>query len=116
MRINPNVTYNMDTAPRLKQSSESCLSQAEVVNNETNESKNKQDIALKCLTISRRIMAGDIVPQSDHRFLQKHDPEMYGRAILMRIPKAKPHKYKPLSREESDERTQGPDGTDGPAI
>jgi hypothetical protein len=76
--------------------------------NEIKETSNKQDIALKCLIISRRIMAGDKVPVEDHRFLQKHDPELYGKAILMRLPKQDPHEYKRISEDDSNSEGTAP--------
>ena len=59
------------------------------------------DVLVKCLTISRRIMAGDKVPQADHRYLRKHNPELYLKALLLRRPKENPIKHKQLSKKES---------------
>ena len=57
-------------------------------------------IQLKCMKIAMRIMAGDDVPEGDHRFLLEHAPELYGKAIMMRMQKEDPIKHKRLSDED----------------
>ena len=74
--------------------------------NSAEETKNSQEgmkILIMCLKISRRIISGDIVPTKDHEFLKKHDPTLYSKSILMRVPKKKPYKYKQLSEDDNDQ-------------
>jgi hypothetical protein len=58
-------------------------------------------IQLKCMKIATRIMAGDDVPKADHRFLAEHAPELYGRAIMMRVLKENPEKHRQLSEDKN---------------
>lgn len=58
------------------------------------------EIKQKCLTIAMRIMSGDDVPADDYRFLLEKDPELYGKAIIMRMQKENPAKHKRLSKDE----------------
>ena len=57
----------------------------------------------KCLLISMRIMNGDKVPPADHQYLAEKDPELYGKAILMRRIKEDPEEYDRLSEDEEEE-------------
>ena len=58
---------------------------------------------IKCLQIAMRIMSGSKVPEADHRFLQDKDPELYGKAITMRMEKVDPKEHDRLSEDEEDE-------------
>ncbi|MDR2905013.1 MAG: hypothetical protein LBU73_03560 [Helicobacteraceae bacterium] len=60
------------------------------------------EIQRKCLAIAMRIMSGDKVPNEDHRFLMKNDPELYSKAIMMRQEKVNPEEYKRLSEDKDD--------------
>lgn len=60
-------------------------------------------IHIMCLEISRRIISGDKVPQSDYDFLLENDPEMYARSITMRVLKENPKEYKSLSEKAGQE-------------
>lgn len=74
--------------------------------NSEEDMKNSQEamkILITCLKISRRIIVGDIVPIKDHKFLREHDPALYAKSILMRIPKKKPYKHKQLSGDDKDQ-------------
>lgn len=61
------------------------------------------EVRRKCLTIASRIMAGDEVPQKDHRYLAKHDLGLYCRALCMRVVKEKAKRHKAISDDESTE-------------
>lgn len=72
------------------------------------ETKNAQKgakILITCLKISRRIISGHIVPAKDHEYLKKHDPALYSKSILMRIPKENPKKYKRLSKDDDEQNS-----------
>jgi hypothetical protein len=58
---------------------------------------------LKCLQIAMRIMQGDKVPPADHRFLSEKEPELYFKAVSMRIEKEDPKEHDRLSEDEEDE-------------
>ena len=59
-----------------------------------------------CMEISRRIISGDEVPQKDHKYLMKHNMELYARAIMLRKHKENPHKYDQLSEDEETNTPQ----------
>lgn len=59
-------------------------------------------VRIKCLIISMRIMSGDEVPREDYRYLAKNDPELYGKALTMRIARENPKKHKRVSEDESN--------------
>lgn len=67
---------------------------------QSKEDKNKKDVFLKCLEISRRILAGDEVPPADHKYLMENNPELYLRSILMKKYQDCPRKYKQLTEDE----------------
>jgi len=68
------------------------------------EGKDTARTQLLCMEIARRITAGDKVPQQDVSYLIKHDPDLYGRAMSMRIQKKDPEEYESLL--EDDEREE----------
>ena len=70
---------------------------------DTKSSREAMKILITCLEISRRIITGNIVPIKDHEFLRKHDPALYAKSILMRIPKKKPYKHKQLSQDDGEQ-------------
>ena len=64
-------------------------------------------IRMKCLLIAGHIMSGDEVHKADIKYLKKHDPELYRKAISLRMEKENPKKIKRLSE---DEKPEGPKG------
>ncbi len=62
-------------------------------------------VRLKCIIISSRIMSGDEVPLEDYKYLAKHDPELYGKALSMRFKSDNPKKYDRISEDEEEEGT-----------
>jgi hypothetical protein len=58
---------------------------------------------IKCIQIAMRIISGNRVPSEDHRFLAEKDPELYAKAMSMRIEKAEPKEYERLSEDEEEE-------------
>jgi HPt (histidine-containing phosphotransfer) domain-containing protein len=64
-------------------------------------------VRMECNIIAMRIMSGDEVPREDHRYLAKHDPELYAKAITMRVAREKPKHYKRISEDEDDESGTG---------
>jgi len=60
------------------------------------------EVKRKCLLIAMRIMKGDKVPDKDHRYLAKNEPELYARAIMMKRYKEKPVKHKRVSEDEKE--------------
>ena len=59
-------------------------------------------ILRKSLEIAMRIMSGDNVPAADHRFLAENNPELYAKAITMRIAREDPIDYDRLSKDEGE--------------
>ena len=69
-------------------------------------------IRMKCMLIASRIMSGNKVPKKDYQYLAKNDPELYGKALTMRIKRENPKKYKAVSEEEeAKENTTSSDTT-----
>jgi len=62
---------------------------------------------IKCMQIAMRIMSGNKVPEEDHRFLQEKDPELYGKAITMRMEKVDPKEHDRLSEDEEEDGIAG---------
>jgi len=58
---------------------------------------------IRCMQIAMRIMAGDIVPEEDHRYLREKDIELYSKAIQLRIEKEDPEEYDRLSEDEEED-------------
>lgn len=61
----------------------------------------------KCLRIAARIAAGDNVPQQDMQYLQEHNPELYMKAMLLRMPKEDPEDYESVLEDEEDNESDG---------
>lgn len=72
----------------------------EQIKNSTDDSNNPMKIQLQCLQIAMRIISGDNVPMKDRAFLAEHEPEMLGRAMLLRRTKENPKDYKSLLADE----------------
>lgn len=81
---------------------EQAKSQFQKVNNDTKQQKDSMKVFINCMKISRRIISGDTVPAKDHKFLKKHDPALYGKSIMMRIPKEDPKKLKAVTKKEDE--------------
>ena len=58
------------------------------------------DSLRRLLIIAMRIMRGDNVPHQDHRFLAENDPELYAKAMSLRITKEDPEDHDRLSEDE----------------
>ena len=58
---------------------------------------------LKCQKIALRIMAGDIVPPADYRYLAKNNSKLYSMSIMLRGKQEHPKKHKRISGDESEE-------------
>jgi len=74
--------------------------QMEITRKQSEGAAEQWDILIKCLKIAMRIMSGDIVPKADHRFLMKNKPELYSKAIMMRVHNDSPKKHKRLSKDD----------------
>ena len=61
-------------------------------------------IYLRCMQIARNIMSGNTVPKADHRYLAKHDPELYSKALTLRVEKEEPKKLKKVSSEKKSDK------------
>lgn len=80
--------------------------QLKSVNEQNKASAEGSETRIKCMIIARRIMSGDEVPIEDYRFLLKNDPELYGKAVMMRIEKENPVKHKKISGESDEKRSE----------
>lgn len=128
MRIEGNFTYNYE----IKQNSdrnqakellkdkqgemERIKKEFEYLADETKQAQEGTKILITCLRISKRIIAGDIVPAKDHKFLRENDPALYARSLVARIPKKKPYKYKQLSEDDDKQnglKDKGPTNGEG---
>ena len=69
-------------------------------------------IEIKCLQIAMRIMSGNKVPDADQRFLMDNKPELYAKAITMRMEKADPKEYDRLSEDEEEGISGDPESAD----
>ena len=84
--------------------------QLEVARKQSQSAAKSWEILIKCLKIAMRIMSGDIVPRADHKYIAKHEPEMYSKALTMRMNKEDPKKHKRLSKKEDEsEKTEKQD-------
>ncbi|HZJ76938.1 MAG TPA: hypothetical protein VFC70_04440 [Oscillospiraceae bacterium] len=95
-KINELLEENQNELERIKEQFENSAE-------DTKNSREAMKILITCLKISQRIIAGDIVPVKDHKFLREHDPALYAKSVLMRIPKKKPYKYKQLSEDDKNQ-------------
>jgi len=66
-------------------------------------------IEIKCMLIAMRIMSGNKVPIEDQRFLMDNKPELYAKAITMRMEKADPKEHDRLSEDEEEGITGDPE-------
>lgn len=122
--INPYNQKLIGLSKKAKAESELLGVKKSPLNENAGESMRSEQDAMKirrtCLEISRRIISGDEVPQKDHKYLMKHDMELYARSISLRRHKEDPHKYKQLSEDEkpntpqSAMNTQAPGGSENP--
>ena len=78
--------------------------QMEIARTQSEGAAEQWRVLIKCIRIAMRIISGDIVPKEDHRYLAKHDPKLYAKALTMRIPKDNPKKYKRLSKDEKQKK------------
>jgi hypothetical protein len=69
---------------------------------------------LQCLLIAMRIMQGDKVPPEDHRFLAEEEPELYHKAMSMRIEKKDPDEHDRVSEDEENDSEMPDDGEPAP--
>ncbi len=60
---------------------------------------------LKCLKISGRIINGDTVPTSDHKFLMENEPDLYSMSVNLRADKSTGKEHESLLEEEKNEDT-----------
>lgn len=72
----------------------------EEADKEIRKMKDIAEIELKCTIISRRIISGHKVPKSDYIYLAKNDSTLYQKAIILRIEREKPLKFKRISEYE----------------
>ncbi|MEG1971698.1 MAG: hypothetical protein RR315_00965 [Oscillospiraceae bacterium] len=70
-------------------------------------------IQSNCLLIASRIISGDEVPKEDMRYLAKNSPELYGKAMTLRISREHPKKYKRISPEDGEGAPTGTDASKG---
>lgn len=63
----------------------------------------------KCLVIARRIANGDNVPMQDIDFLREKNPELFLKAMSMRMPNKDPEDCESVLEDEED-KEEGPDG------
>lgn len=81
------------------------LEQLENSNEQAKAAADAIKVRTNCLMIAMRIMCGDEVPQEDHKYLIKNDPQLYMQAILMKTTKENPKKHKRLSEDEETTQT-----------
>ncbi len=67
---------------------------------EIKEMRDSSQIQLNCIIIARRIMSGHKVPKADYIYLAKNNEELYQKAILLRIERDNPLKFKKISQYE----------------
>ena len=72
----------------------------EQLNSSADDDNNPMKIMLQCLQIAMRIISGDNVPSRDRAFLAEHEPDMLGRAMLLRRQKDDPKNYKSLLEDD----------------
>ena len=73
------------------------------------------EIQRKCLLIAIRIMSGDNVPPEDIIYLAENAPELYARAMIMRMYKEDPEDHKRVSEDKKSESAE-PKSAETPAI
>lgn len=105
MKINPVMTTkDINTLKaQIERQKINLLLKKQNASEEIDKSEEVQDVELKCLMISRRIIRGDLVPREDHNFLQEHNPELYTISILMRRNKDNPEEFDRISEDDGDQ-------------
>lgn len=79
---------------------ENMRTQLKKADKEIRKVKDTSEIQLKCTIIARRIISGNKVPKSDYIYLAKNDSALYQKAIILRIEREKPLKFKQISEYE----------------
>lgn len=64
--------------------------QIEQLRKETQSNGEEAKKIAKCLKIAMEIAAGNVVPKQEQEYLRKNNPEMFAKAMEMRIPKEEP--------------------------
>ena len=67
---------------------------------EIKEMRDTSERELKCTIIARRIISGNKVPKADYIYLAENDSSLYQKAIVLRIQRDKPLKFKRISEYE----------------
>lgn len=94
------LTISEEALGRMKESMEQ-------IRESNSEAKKDISTTSKCMRIASRIVQGDTVPVQDIKYLMKHDMELYGQSMKMRIPKEDPKEWdSELSDEELKEIEQ----------
>lgn len=60
----------------------------------------------KCLKIAMSIASGDNVPQQDIQYLKEHNPELFGQAMALRMPKKDPEDCESVLDDEDSEGSE----------
>lgn len=60
----------------------------------------------KCLKIAMSIASGDNVPRQDIEYLKEHNPELFGQAMALRIPKKDPEDCESVLEDEDGEDSE----------
>lgn len=82
--------------------------QLENMRAQSNAMADSAKVRMKCLLIATRIMSGDEVPNTDHRYLAQNDPELYTRAVSLRTENPDPKKHKSIAEDgESENADEG---------
>lgn len=97
--VEQDIDESIEAKEAFRKSLDQCLKSSEKQTGELDKLK----VLATCLEIARRIMAGDIVPPEDHKYLMKHDMSLYLRAVSMRVPKNDPDEYKQLSKDDKQQ-------------
>ena len=88
--------------------------QMEQIREQSEDAAEGWKIYIKCLRIAMRIISGDNVPEIDHQYLAKNDPELYGKAMSMKVHKQDPEDLDSIS-DEDDDKKSGSEDEDGAA-
>lgn len=60
----------------------------------------------KCLKIAMSIASGDNVPTQDVQYLKEHNPELFGQAMALRMPKKDPKDCESVLEDEDSEGSE----------
>ena len=74
----------------------------EEMRKQTKASAEQYEIQRKCMLIAMRIMQGDNVPHEDIIYLAENAPELYAKAIILRMQKENPEDHKRVSEDKKD--------------